>query len=99
MLIDHFIMKNDSKTWGYVFSWIFGIAYLAVGISNIVLQPTLSIALLILGLFLLPPVNLAIDKKWSLDMTNRVRLIFLGIFIVIGTLIIANMCSWFYCAS
>lgn len=91
--------KVDSKTWGYVFSWIFGVAYLAVGISNIMSQTMLSIALLILGLLLLPPVNMAIDKKWRLDMTNRIRLIFLDIFIIIGLLIIAGMCSWFYCAA
>ena len=91
------MMKNKNKHWGYVFSWMFGMLFLLIGLVNLNVHATLSIALAFLGLVLLPPVNMAIDKQWKLDMNERTKNAFLIIFLITGGLILAGMCNWFYC--
>lgn len=90
-------MKKYENFTGYILSWLFGIVFLVTGAMNVNLKPLSSVVLLIIGIILLPPVNMMLNAKLDLKLTNRTRIVFLLLLLVIGALTIASMCNWFYC--
>lgn len=90
-------MKKYETYAGYIFSWLFGLLFLLTGVLNYTFSPLPSATLLILGVLLLPPINMYLNKALDLKLTNRARVVFLLLFIALGILAIASMCGWFYC--
>ncbi|MFD3003591.1 hypothetical protein ACFS7Z_24755 [Pontibacter toksunensis] len=74
-----------------IFSWLFGLAVLAVGVLNLILvHPVPGIAYLFLSIIYLPPANAILKEKFGFSVPLVVKIL-LGIVIIMFTLGVSDL--------
>jgi hypothetical protein len=78
--------KETKKNVIYFISWFFGVFFLFLSFAGLISSDFIpSLILLIMGLVLLPPINLLIKQKYNIHLSKKIKAIILIVgFLLIG---------------
>jgi hypothetical protein len=78
-----------------IISWIFGIAFFAIGVLNVFLvHPVPGVFYLLLSFVYFPPANAILKKRFGFSIPLVVKII-LGLIILWGTLAVGDLAEMF----